>query len=169
MSDWLLIATPIVIGLVAIVKGCSVYLQKVRAKAEWKGAVDADRTSFKEFMEEVRTDIKKILDRLPPATAAGSSPITLTDLGEKISREIGAKTWAADTADKIKESTKNMQPYEIQEFCKEFVNLRHKFPEELDLLIKNSAYENAVKREQVLNVLAIELRDRLLEIQNLGH
>ena len=33
--------------------------------AKWRGAVDADRSTFKGFMDEVRDDIKKILGRLP--------------------------------------------------------------------------------------------------------
>ena len=33
--------------------------------AKWRGAVDADRSTLKRFMDEVRDDIKKILGRLP--------------------------------------------------------------------------------------------------------
>ena len=37
----------------------------------WVGAVNADRRSFKEFMTEVRDDLKKILARLPPRVKDG--------------------------------------------------------------------------------------------------
>lgn len=60
----------------------------------WVGAVNADRRSFKEFMTEVRDDLKKILARLPPRVFAGESPIELTDLGKNISTKDGPK-WMA--------------------------------------------------------------------------
>ena len=63
----------------------------------WKGKVDNDRTSFKEFMSEVRADIKLILTRLPPTTTTSASPIRLTDLGEHISNSIDAKGYKNST------------------------------------------------------------------------
>ena len=132
----------------------------------WFGEVNADRASFKKFMEEIRKDVKEILGRLQPKTVAGGSPVTLTELGKKISEEVDAKAWAARTAEQIKESVKGKQPYEIHDFCNEFIRLRYHFTDELERLIKSSAYENAVNRDQVLNVLAVELRDKLLELVN---
>lgn len=35
----------------------------------WIGGVNSDRENFKEFMREVRDDIKTILSRLPPPEA----------------------------------------------------------------------------------------------------
>ncbi len=32
----------------------------IKKGGEWKGAVDADRSSFKEFMREIRRDVKEI-------------------------------------------------------------------------------------------------------------
>ena len=157
MAEWL--NNPIIItALIALVGG-------ILYVGRWTGKVDTDRENFKKFMNEIRGDIKQILDRLPPvAVAKGNSPVTLTELGRKISKEIRGRDWAVNTADKIKESVQDKTAYEIQEYCKEFVKLRHTFSKEQDTLMKNSAYENGIKRDQVLNVLAIELRDRLLEI-----
>ncbi len=59
-----------------------------------EGKVDADRATFKEFMAKIREDIKKILRRLPPRTVEGASPLRLTELGEQVSKEIGASEWA---------------------------------------------------------------------------
>ena len=49
----------------------------------WKGKVDSNQDAFKVFMDEMRADIKKIFDRLPPAAVQGASPLSLTDLGRK--------------------------------------------------------------------------------------
>ena len=50
------------------------------AAGRWVGALNVDRAWFKEFMVEVRNDIKEILRRLPPATVAKASPRALTNL-----------------------------------------------------------------------------------------
>ena len=60
------------------------------AFGQWKGKVDSDRASFKEFMEEVRSDLKEILRRLPSRTLTDGSPPLLTDLGRSISERSAA-------------------------------------------------------------------------------
>ena len=65
----------------------------------WFSNVNSDRKSFKEFMDEIRGDIKEILLRLPPLTVASSSPLRLTDFGEKNvcmdgSRVSGQSQWS---------------------------------------------------------------------------
>ena len=59
----------------------------------WIGKVNSDRASFKDFMKEIRKDIKTILGRLPPGPVTGSSPLQLTDLGESISQTLEARNW----------------------------------------------------------------------------
>ena len=56
----------------------------------WYGSVNTDRANFKEFMKEVREDLKKILQRLPERTTASSSPVTLTDYGKTIAEGPGS-------------------------------------------------------------------------------
>ena len=58
---------------------------------KWTGEVNSDRDRFNKFIKEVRDDIKTILSRIPPSVVVGSSPLRLTELGEKISKEIHAK------------------------------------------------------------------------------
>lgn len=153
VSQWLV--NPLVwIGLVALVFGIG----------RWVGNVNSDRKSFKEFMNEVRDDIKKILDRLPPPLpVTAGSPLTLTDLGRQISQRLSAGALADDLVPVLRERTKGKDPYEIQELCFAYVRDGYEPPQELEVLIRRCAYENALKREQVLDVLAaVELRDRLL-------
>lgn len=129
--------------------------------AKWRGAVDADRTSFKEFMKEVRDDIKKILGRLPLAVAEGQSPFRLNDLGKSVSEDIGARAWADRIVPTVADRLKGREAFEIQDFCFAYVS-EMEYTEQEKRAIKKSAYENAIEEGQVRRVLAIELRDKLL-------
>ena len=127
----------------------------------WVGAVNADRTSFKAFMKEIRDDLKKILSRLPPRVYVGESPIELTELGRSISRRLNGKDWAEGHAESLREEMRGKEPYEVQGMCFEYAK---NFEPEGDMegMIQTIAYENGIKREAVLDVLALELRDRLI-------
>ena len=152
VSQWL--ANPLVwIGIVAVVFGIG----------KWVGSVNADRKSFKEFMDEVRDDIKEILQRLPPPRpVTGGSPLTLTDLGRKISERLGAGKLADSLVPLLREQADGKDPYEIQELCFDYVRNTYTPPPHVEALIRMCAFDNALKREQVLDVLAVELRDRFL-------
>ena len=129
---------------------------------EWKGNVDSDRTSFKEFMEEVRKDIKNILKRLPVTTGA-DSPLSLTDIGERVSKQLKAIAWADRVSKKLEERCAGKEAYQIHEFCFEYVYNEFAPDDEQEREIKMCAYENGIDRRAVLDVLAVELRDKLLE------
>ena len=156
METWqiVLIGVTVTVGIVA-------GLIKI---GTWKGNVDSDRESFKEFMKEIRGDIKKILERLPPQTIAGSSPLSLTELGKTISEHIDARRIANELAGDLSESLQDKSHYDIQERCAEFINSEFKPSPIQDKIIRECAYEHGVKIEQVKNVIAIELRDAVIEI-----
>ncbi len=61
-------------------------------------------------MNEVRDDIKKILDRLPAKAVASGSPIQLTNLGQSISKQIDAKKIAIEHAHKVFDQVKDNPP-----------------------------------------------------------
>ena len=134
--------------------------------AKWRGAVDADRSTFKKFMDEVRDDIKKILGRLPPAVVEGHSPLRLNDLGKIVSEEIDARAWADRIVPTVSNKLENHEAFEIQDFCFVYVT-QMEYSEQENRAIRKSAYENAISVEQVQRVLAIELRDKLLAIEGL--
>jgi hypothetical protein len=152
------------IGILAVV-----VLGGIVKFSRWTGKVDSDREAFKGFMEEVREDLRKIreridliFDRLPVPTEKTSSPLTLTDFGQSIAQDVGAQEVAKRLAQGIREKTRGMDPYEVQEHCLDFMTAQYKPEHELDSLINKVAYDRGVKREQVLRVIAIELRDQLL-------
>ena len=131
----------------------------------WTGNVNTDRENFKNFMKEIRDKIDKIFERLPaPPPIATSSPLQLTDFGEKISACADGKNAADAIANEIVQQAEGMNPYQIQEFSKEY--MKNTFEPTPDQFTKfgNCAYEHGVKYDQVLEVIAIELRDRLLKL-----
>lgn len=139
----------------------------------WKGGVDKHMKSVDshmktvaDFMAEVRADIKNILGRLGPATVQPGSPMSLTVLGFEVSQDVGAAKWAESQAQLYTSKVKDMQAYDIQAFALEHAEV-HKYDEKMEARIKQCAYERGIQRDQVIKVLAIELRDRLLSIRRL--
>ena len=86
MNEWF--ANPLF--WIASLSLLSVAAGAIFAFGQWKGRVDSDRVSFKEFMTEVRNDIKEILRRLPSPTVDAHSPLRLADLGKPISERFTA-------------------------------------------------------------------------------
>ena len=113
---------------------------------KWTGEVNSDRDRFNKFIKEVRDDIKTILSRIPPSVVVGSSPLRLTELGGKISKEIHAKEWAKEIANDLIESVKNKQPYEIQETCNQYIDDDFDPDDDLNIKLNASAYEGTGNR-----------------------
>lgn len=141
---------------------------------KWVGKTEADhkglergleehKNTLSAFMVEIRDDLKRILTRLPPATVAGASPLRLTDLGKVVSQAIGAASRAEGTAPALAKRVHGKQPPEIQELCFTYVTDEFTPDEIMEARISTAAYENGIERGQVLRVLVIELRDRLLD------
>ena len=132
----------------------------------WMGTVDTDRKNFRLFIEEVRADIKQILGRLPPTAVTSSSPVRLTDLGHKISAEIDAKALAEELAGELAPIHRTKHAYEVQDGCMQSALNEYKPPPEVAVRIMGAVFENGIDKEQVLRVIAVELRDRLLADPN---
>ena len=161
MNDWMAwpYMVPAGLAVLALVFGIG----------RWVGGVNSDRDSFKAFMkvvqgelERIRTSIEQILHRLPPTTIGHSSPIALTDLGQKVSHELDAPGWAERTAPELVADIEGQDPYTIQQTCFEYVG--DELDADMEAKVRSCAYENGLDREQVVNVLAVVLRDRLLEV-----
>ena len=138
---------------------------------QWMGSVNSDRDVFKEFMRDIRNDIKEIrasitgiFARLPASPIAGESPYRLTDLGRAMSDSLGGRAWAERVAPSLSQLVRGREPYEVQDICFGYVRNEFTPTDEQDARIRACAYENALSRDQVLDVLAVELRDILLEV-----
>ena len=164
--------------LVYIIPGLTA-LSGIIYLARWMGKMDyfeKDARTFmgetrtfmgdvRTFMGETRADIKGILKRLPSTMVEGESPLRLTALGKTTSETLAASSWAQKTANQLAPRVKGKHPYEIQEFCRDFVREEEFNPSE-DLLkkMKDCAYNNAITIDEIEDVLAIELRDALLKM-----
>ena len=136
----------------------------------WVGGVNNDSSSFNKFMDEtkgfiaeIRADIKRIFERLPPPVVAGSSPLRLTDFGQEIADNFGAVEWARGLAPKLVDEVRGKEPFEIDARCGEYVNdnwstafWRPK--------VQKCSYEMGTGVNSVLNVLKVVLRDELFKL-----
>ena len=139
----------------------------------WYGEVNSDRKKFNEFMdeirkdrEEIRRDIQDILSRLPSPSTVSDSPIHLTELGERISKDIGAKVWAEETARELIEQIQGKTRYEVQMLSFEYAN-SFEPDEELLRKMQEAAFESGIDFRGVQDILGVELRDCLLRMSNL--
>ena len=128
----------------------------------WVGQVNSDRKKFHELIDEIREDIKKILSRLPVYSVSQDTPLRLNELGEEIASELGLPKWARETANQHLEAVQCLKPFEIQDYCYDFLNTSFVPTLEQETMIKECAYENGLKREQVIDVFVIVLRDHLI-------
>ena len=134
----------------------------------WTMKVDSYGTNFQNLSSDIKKELKKINKSISKligkveATVSGASPVTLTDKGKKISTEIDGKEWAAAVAPDLYGDVFGKPEYEIYEFCSDYVVNEHKFTTEQEQTISKVAYQNAVSRDSLLEVLVVELRDHLL-------
>ena len=130
---------------------------------KWRAEVDSDRLRFSKFMEEIRNDIKDLLSRLPSSPTTSASPIRLTDLEERISTNINAKSWAEKVANEMVEQTKGFDLLKIQE---ESFEKAQSFEPDKSLLqnMRDSAFREGINLNGVRAVLGVELRDCLLAL-----
>ncbi len=75
--------------------------------------------------------------------------------------------WAIRTAPDLEERIDGLEAFEIQRFCFDHTAKPGTFDDRMTRAIQKSAYERGVREEQVVRVLAIELRDKLLELAGL--
>ena len=151
------------------------YLHRRDDRTKWSAGVDTDRSNFKTFMSEIRSEIRKIHDRIDdifgklggPATLQTASPITLTELGRSVSEKLGAVAWAEKRAPLLLDQVADVGAYDIQVFAYQYVEEEFTPDPAMEETIKQCAYDNGLRPKQVLDVLAIELRDRLLHLRQL--
>lgn len=128
----------------------------------WRGRVDEHMTTVRDFMKEVRLDIKKLLGSHTPPTVVGTSPLRLTPLGQEISVALDVSSWAKRAVGLLGDRARGKRPDEIQELCFEYIYDEFRPSAELETAISVNAYDNGVNKEQVLSVLAVVLRDELI-------
>ncbi len=135
--------------------------------AEWYGSVNADRKKFDKFIEKIENKLDQILDRiskLSHETLETKSPPRLNALGLEVSKELGAPAWAKKIAPELVPQVRGKQDYEIQKLSFDRTRTSTLVDEEMEIKVEICAYERGLVKGDVLDVLAIELRDELLSI-----
>ena len=159
--DWI---RPIIVVTIPTI-GLVVWLARWFGKhSEWVKGMEEFKQDTKETLAEIREDIKKLLAAQPRSVIAGASPMQLTDLGKEVSECVGAAAWAEQLAPQLIDDVKANNAYEVQEFCVGFMREDYEPTAEQDQSFKQCAYDHGIKLEQVLDVCAVELRDRLLRL-----
>ena len=129
----------------------------------WVGSVNSDRKNFKEFMQEVRTKLDRLLQRLPRQTLATGSPLQLTELGEEISEQLGALAIAKEAVQSVLDEARGKSAYQIQELSFVYFQQRYKPDPDLERRMQDCAFENGIQIGQIQEVFAVHLRDELLK------
>ena len=161
---WIFIALGSAVALAAFIRSLwKARLEKETKRARWEGGIDADRKAFSDLLSEVRDDVKRLLRRTPGGTVAGRSRLGLTDLGKKVSRKIAGAEWARRLAPDLKEQLAGKAAYEIQAACMEYARTLELSGDEKTLVLE-VAFEHGLAESDVREVVAIELRDRLLKL-----
>ena len=96
----------------------------------------------------------------PEPLLAANSPLQLTNMGRDIAARIQAESWAAEVAPTLKHRTAVLPPYKVDALCGDYVD------QCLELHMRDrvaeTAYEHGMERTEVLSVLRVTLRNRLL-------
>lgn len=129
----------------------------------WIGKVNTDRKTFRDFMNEVRGDIKKILNRLPASTIQRGSPLMLNELGKKVAECLEAHEMVNSIFDDAYQNAQGKPAFDVQQMCFDYVLKDWEPPDNFTERIKDCAYKHGIDRKQTMNVIAIQLRDRILE------
>ena len=176
----------------------------ILAIGKWIGNVNTDRKSFKEFMKGVEKKIEKINDKFDDKfekindkfddkfekindklekifhllhnepIEKRTSPISLTDYGQKLSQEISASEISDMELTNATEQVKDCNAYQIQEYCFEFAKnallkkLNEKHRDFYDK-IHEVAFNEGIEVEKLTRVIALELRDKILSSQSRLH
>ena len=165
--EWLINNPVVVVAIIAIItvafKVISWIVSVDQGQASLKTSADSDRSALRDFMKEIREDIKKIFHRLPTPAVAGSSPLRLTDFGQEIADNFGAVEWAKGLAPKLVDEVQGKEPFEIDARCGEYVN--DNWPTAFwRRKVQKCSYEMGTAENSVLNVLKVVLRDELLKL-----
>ena len=152
MGDWL--STPLV-----VTASLAVIIAVVKV-IRWTATVDLKLEQFTRFAKEVRDDIKQIFLRLPPVPVVASSPLQLTDYGEKMADFMRAKPWVSDLAPSLRTEVAGKRAFEVDEFSRDYVQTR--LEDDLKERVAACVYEFGVDRDNVLKVLQVVLREELL-------
>jgi len=153
--------------------------------SKWKTGVDRRLGNLEQRLEDIfsevmghirniKGDIHEMRDIRPPQNqqpySESNSPKTLTRHGRELAERMDASSLAERYIDELvkQASEEAMSPYQIQRLCADFAydkvrkDLRENDKEQYRKL-EDAAYNSGVRLSDLMHVLALVLRDRVLE------
>ena len=124
----------------------------------WIGSMNEHKSEASSLLREIRADIKKIFQRLPAEPIGSASPRALTDYGQRIADAVDAKIWAEREAQNLDAQAEGRRGYEIEDLAFQHVETHELSPD-----IRETAFEQGFTVAHVRDVLAVVLRDVLLD------
>ena len=145
-----------------------------KKEGEWKGRMDAFKKNTTKRLKGIDKkiggvgttvrDIESSLQRLGILRA--KSPLTLNELAERAWRDLDAEDWLRKHAEAVSDEVEGMDEYDVQEFCFDHMAALEFDPEQQESA-KRAAYHNGLTEFQVRQVMAVKLRDQLLDLAGL--
>jgi len=170
--DWTSVVSGVIVAIAAVIAIRLTITSQKSDRSKWEGSVEARLVHLEKFLEKIDLKIDKITDKILPLFShvsrkviGSDSPLRLTDFGKEIAEKLNADHWADQLAETVKEEVKGKEPYNIQEFSFKYVQDDDHYSDEDRQFIRNVAYEKGVSENQVREVIGIELKDKLLEIE----
>lgn len=138
---------------------------------DWKitGLIEG-QTNLKDMLSEVKSAVADLRNNLDSKPAIKStSPLSLTEYGEELSKGIDADSLASLYVDKLEPKVTGKNAYEIQQYCFKYAetllleDLQKLNKEKYDA-ITNFAFDAGISTDKLMRVVGIMLRDKLLDM-----
>ena len=160
----------VILNLVAIlITLCTI----IFGSGKWKGKIETIVSEIKKDLETLTKRVDKIyevfFERGLGKTLESQSPIKLNQLGREIADELDLDSIADIHTLALKAQAENLNPYEIQQLCFRYAQndladeLQDKAPEQFKA-ISLTAFNKGIPREDVLKIIGVLLRDRILKL-----
>ena len=159
----------VAVGLVALATTLILVGKWIGRREEFEQNANETFSSISKDINGIRNDIKNIFIEMPRRVSVQESPLRLTDFGQSISDRLEAQQWAEKTAKMISNEVDGFSAYAIQEWAYRFIKVDERFPSEdmTEEKMELAAFNYGTGVHDVLEVLAIELRDELLKLHGL--
>lgn len=161
--------TLVVTGGGVLLSGLISFLIASMRIGEYKGKVDRACTDISELKSEQKEIRDKViacetsLKEREPLTKK-KSPVALTERGAKVLSESGGQKFIDDNFEELNKEVENLKPktaYDVQEFSKQILT-GWQMDERLNS-IKDYLFKEGMEIADAIDVMGIELRDRILK------
>ncbi len=127
--------------------------------------MDLRMDNMSEILNQTNRVVRSLQIQDLSKTAESKSPRRLSELGHRVSQEINAPVIVEVLLPDVWPEAKDKSPYDVQAMCFDYI-FDWKPTGEVESRIKDSAYQNGISWYETVEVIALQLRDRILERQS---